>query len=65
MSSRHDSCASPASEAHSAQRVPPIRTILDRVHHDEYGGTTGKAELITGVDGASTRLVRRIVLRPA
>jgi hypothetical protein len=41
-------------DAHSAQRG-----------HDGCGGRAGKAELITGIAGASSRPVRRIVLREA
>ena len=40
----------------------PIRTILDRMRHDGCGGRAGRAELITGVEAASGRPVRRIVL---
>jgi hypothetical protein len=50
-------------EAHSAQRVLPIRTILDRMRHDGCGGGVGKADLVTRIEGASGRPVRRIVLR--
>ena len=50
-------------EAHSAQRALPIRTILDRMRHDGCGGRPGKAQLITGIEGASARPVRRITLR--
>jgi hypothetical protein len=50
-------------EAHSAQRGMTIRAILDRMRHDGCGGRAGKAELITGIEGISSRPVRRIVLR--
>jgi hypothetical protein len=50
-------------QVHAAQSDLPIRTILDRMRHDGCGGKAGKAELITGVEGASSRPVRRIVLR--
>jgi hypothetical protein len=33
------------------------------MRHDSCGGRAGKAELITGIEGVSSRLVRRIVLR--
>ena len=39
-----------------------IRDILDRMRHDGCGGRPGKAELLTGIEGASSRPVRRIVL---
>jgi hypothetical protein len=41
----------------------PIRDILDRMRHDGCGGGTGKAELVTGIEGVSSRPVRKIVLR--
>ena len=37
--------------------------ILDKMRHDGCGGRAGKAELLTGLEGASSRPVRRIVLR--
>jgi hypothetical protein len=40
-----------------------IGDILDRMRHDGCGGRAGRAELITGVEAASSRPVRRIVLR--
>ena len=40
-----------------------IRDILDRMRHDGCGGRAGKAELLTGLEGASSRPVRRIVLQ--
>jgi hypothetical protein len=50
-------------EAHSAQRAPPIRDILARMRHDGCGGRAGRVELLTGIEGTSSRPVRRIVLR--
>jgi hypothetical protein len=52
-------------EAHAsaAQRGMLLRDILDKMWHDGCGGRAGKAELITGIEGASSRPVRRIVLR--
>ena len=41
----------------------PIRTIIDKMRHDGCGGRVGKAELLTGIEGASSQPVRRIVLR--
>jgi hypothetical protein len=46
-----------------AQRDLPIRTIFDRMRHDGCGGRAGEAELLTGIDGATSRPVRKIVLR--
>jgi hypothetical protein len=47
----------------AAQRHMPHREILARMRHEGCGGGAGKAELLTGVDGVSSRPVRRIVLR--
>jgi hypothetical protein len=41
----------------AASSAPP------RVRHDGCGGRAGKAELITGIEGVSSRPVRRIVVR--
>jgi hypothetical protein len=45
-----------------AQGEMRIRDIIDRMRHDGCGGRPEKAELLTGVEGASSRPVRRIVL---
>jgi hypothetical protein len=37
--------------------------LLACMRHDGCGGLPGRAELLTGVEGASSRPVRRIVLR--
>jgi hypothetical protein len=50
-------------EMHSAQRSMLIRDILDKMRHDGCGGLAGKAELVTGTEGVSSRPVRRILLR--
>ena len=50
------------SETHSAQGCMLIRDIIDRMRHDGCGGRAGKVELLTGIEGASSRPVRRIVL---
>jgi hypothetical protein len=51
-------------EAHAAaQRQMLIRDILERMRHDGCGGKAGKAELVTGIEAATSRPVRRIVLR--
>ena len=39
-----------------------IRDIIERMRHDGCGGRAGKVELLTGIEGASSRPVRRIVL---
>jgi hypothetical protein len=39
-----------------------IRDIIARMRHDGCGGRAGKVELLTGIEGASSRPVRRIVL---
>jgi hypothetical protein len=52
-------------EAHvtAGQRNMPLRAFLARARHDGCGGKAAKVELLTGVDGVSSRPVRRIVLR--
>ena len=40
----------------------PIRTLLDKMRHNGCGGLAGKAELLSGIEGVSSRPVRRIVL---
>ena len=42
--------------------VTLLRDILDRMRHDGCGGRAGKVELLTGIEGGSSRPVRRIVL---
>ena len=42
--------------------IQPLSEILARMRHDGCGGRAGKAELLTGIDGVSSRPVRRIVL---
>jgi hypothetical protein len=49
-------------EMHSAQRTMLIRDILDKMRHDGCGGLAGKAELLSGIDGVSSRPERKIVL---
>ena len=49
-------------EAHMKRSDMPIRDIIARMRHDGCGGRAGKAELLTGIEGASSRPVRRIVL---
>jgi hypothetical protein len=52
------------SETHAPerQRSMPIRILLARARHDGCGGRAGRVEF-TGIEGASSRPVRRIVLR--
>lgn len=50
-------------EVHAPRRDMPIREILKRMRHDGCGGQAGKAELLTGIEGVSSRPVLRIVLR--
>ena len=50
------------SETHTPQGNMLIRDILKRMRHDGCGGRPGRAELLTGIEGASSRPVRRIVL---
>ncbi len=51
------------SETHAAgQRDMLIRDIIARMRHDGCGDRAGKVELLTGIEGASSRPVRRIVL---
>jgi hypothetical protein len=49
-------------EAYTPQRDMLIRDILARMRHDGCGGRVGKVELITGIEGASSHRVRKIVL---
>jgi hypothetical protein len=39
-----------------------LRQILGHMRHDGCGGLAGKAKLLTGIEGVSSRPVRRIVL---
>jgi hypothetical protein len=52
-------------EVHSAQPGMLVRDILDKMRHDGCGGRAGRAELLTGIEGVSSRPVRRIALREA
>jgi hypothetical protein len=40
-----------------------IRDILARMRHDGCGGRAGKVEPLTGIEGVSSRPVRRIIVR--
>jgi hypothetical protein len=50
-------------EAHAAWRDRTLRQILARMRHDGCGGLAGRAELLSGAEGVSSRPVRKIVLR--
>jgi hypothetical protein len=50
-------------ETHMQRRTMLIRDIITKMRHDGCGGRAGKVELITGIEGASSRPVRKIVLR--
>jgi hypothetical protein len=54
-------------EAHATnvQRGMLLRDLLAQARHEGCGGRVAKAELLTGVEGVSSRPVRRIVLRNA
>ena len=49
------------SQVHSPRSHMPIRDIIDRIRHERCGGRAGKTELLTGIEGVSSRPVRRIV----
>jgi hypothetical protein len=50
------------SEVHTAQRAMPIREIIKRMRHDGCGGRAGRVELLTGIEGVTSRPIRRIML---
>ena len=50
-------------ETHFARRDLPLREIIQRMRHDGCGGRAGRVELATGIDGVTSRPVRKIVLR--
>jgi hypothetical protein len=49
--------------AHMKRGDMTIRAIIAKMRHDGCGSRAGRAELLTGTEGASSRSVRRIVLR--
>ena len=52
------------SEAHATQRQRPLPLRgLGKMRHGGCGGRAGKVELLTGVEGVSSRPVRKILLR--
>jgi hypothetical protein len=52
-------------EAHAPerQRDMPLRVLIVRMRHEGCGGGAGRVELLSGIDGVSSRPVRRIMLR--
>ena len=46
----------------AVRRELPLRVLLARMRHDGRGGIAVKAELLTGIESASSRPVRKIVL---
>jgi hypothetical protein len=50
-------------EAHARWRERSLRDIIARMRYDGCGGLAAKADLLTGIEGASSRQVRKIVLR--
>ena len=51
------------SQMQSSRSHMPIRDILAKMRHDGCGGRAGKAELLSGIEGVSSRPVRKIMLR--
>ena len=41
-----------------------IRDIIARMRHDGCGGRAGKVELLTGIEGASSRPPGSVPVRP-
>ena len=50
-------------QAHMRCDNLPIRDIIAKMRHYGCGGRAGRAELLTGIEGASSRPVRKIALR--
>ena len=50
-------------EVHVPWRDRTLFDVLKRMRHDGCGGLAGSAMLLTGVEGVSSRPVRKIVLR--
>ena len=42
-----------------------LREIIRRMRHDGCGGRVGRVELVTGIEGVTSRPVRKIVLLEA
>ena len=43
-------------------RITCDRDLIAKLRHDGCGGRAGRVELLTGIEGASSRPVRKIVL---
>ena len=50
-------------ESHFARGELPLRLIIKRMRHEGCGGKPARVELLSGAEAASSRQVRRIVLR--
>jgi hypothetical protein len=50
-------------ETHFDRRDMLLRDIIRRARHDGCGGRAGKVEMLTGIEGVTSRPVRKIVLR--
>jgi hypothetical protein len=51
------------SESHFDRRDMRIGDIIKRARHDGCGGRAGTAELLTGIEGASSRPIRKAAPR--
>ena len=49
-------------ETHFKRRDLALREIIQRMRHDGCGGRAGRVELATGIEGVTSRPVRKIVL---
>ena len=49
-------------ETHFERRDMQLREIIKRMRHDGCGGRAGRVELATGIEGVTSRPVRKIVL---
>ena len=62
----HDRCGKDRmlNEVHTPerQRAMPIRDLVTHMRHDGCGGRAVRAELLAGIEAASSRPVRRLVL---
>jgi hypothetical protein len=52
----------PSNETHTAHREMSIRGIIAKMSHDGCGGMAARVELLTGIEGASSRPVWKIAL---
>jgi hypothetical protein len=50
------------SETHAAQSGMRLRDIIAKLRHDGCGGRAGRVELLIGIEGASSRPLRKIVV---